>query len=172
MFHEVQHKRDYDLAQTWIKNYEETGAIFVSGDAGRKPFEAWLNLQVKNKRLTKADVELIIMETFDSSADTEARANVRTFLAALQAGASDMAARLLVAYARALTSKKEGGIGQYASPATGSHVQAALVEELKTAYKQMPDDMKRKYDAAVTAAKTAYPSAWISALEIPKRGRR
>jgi hypothetical protein len=172
LFHEVQHKWDYDLAQFWVQKYEETGAEFVSGIAGRAPFEKWLNVQVKEKRLKKPEVELIIAETFNDSADTEARANVRTFLAALQAGDPNRASKLLVAYARALKPKREGGGGQYASPATGSLVQTALVEELKTAYKAMTEPMKQQYDDAVAAASQEYPSAWITALAVPKRAKK
>jgi leucyl aminopeptidase len=68
--------------------------------------------------------------------------------------------------------KKEGGTGQYASPAPGSQVQAALVKELKRAYRQMPKKMKQQYDDAVAAAKEQYPSAWISELDFKKRAGR
>ena len=127
MFHEVQHVKDWELAQEWIKNYKtETKRLFVKGEPGRKPFEDWLNAQVKKGRLTEADVEMVIMETGDASAYTEARANVRSFLADLQAGAPDLATKALVGYARALKPKSQGG--QYGSPAYDSKVQAALVE--------------------------------------------
>lgn len=173
LFHEVQHLIDWEFAQEWVKNYTtETKRLFVKGAAGRKPFEDWLNAQVKAGRLTKADVELVLMETGDASAYTEAHANVRTFLAALQAGAPDVATEALVGYAYALKPKKEGGGGQYGSPAYGSQVQAALVVELKTAYKKMPKTMQKQYDDAVAAAKAKYPSAWISELEVSKRAGR
>jgi len=142
------------------QNYEtETKRIFVRGAPGRKPFEAWLNAQVAKKRLTEADVELIIDETMDLTATTEARANVHTFLAALQAGAPDVASKELVAYANNL---KPGG--HYASPAHGSKVEAALVAELRMAYRQMPKEMKQQFNAAVAAAKKENPGAWISDL--------
>jgi flagellar hook-basal body complex protein FliE len=164
MFHEVQHVKDWDLAQEWIKTYKtETRRPFVK-DA-MQPFEDWLNAQVKKGRLTKADVEMVIMEAKDATAYTEARANVRSFLADLQAGAPDLATKALVGYAHALK-------GQYGSPAHGSQVQAALVMELKTAYRQMPTLMQQQYDAAVAAAKKENPSAWISELEFSKGSGR
>jgi hypothetical protein len=168
LFHEAQHKFDWDFAQEWVENYKKTGRLFVK--SAQEPFKQWLNDQAKRGRLSKADVELITMQTGDASAYTEARANVREFLAALQAGAPDAATKSLVAYARGLKPKSEGG--QYASPAQGSQVQAALVKELKTAYEKMPKDMKQQYDAAVTAAKKENPRAWISELDFSKRAGR
>jgi hypothetical protein len=169
LFHEVQHLNDWDFAQTWVSNYQtEAKKIFVKEAPG--PFQAWLNDQVKKKRLTKADVELIVMETQDQTAYTEARANVRSFLAALQAGAPDVGKDALVGYAHALKPKKQGGGGQYASPAPGSAVQAALVAELKAAYGKMTKPMQKQYDDAVAAAKAEFPDAWISELDFVKRG--
>jgi hypothetical protein len=170
LFHEAQHKFDWDFAQQWVENYKKTGRLFVK--AALTPFRNWLDAEAKAGRLTKADVELVMMQVQDQSGFTEARANVREFLAALQANAPDAATRSLVAYAYALKPKSEGGGGQYASPAPGSQVQAALVKELKTAYEKMPKYMKQQYDAAVTAAKKEYPSAWISELDFSKRARR
>ena len=98
--------------------------------------------------------------------------NVRSFLADLQADAPDLATKALVGYAHALKPKKEGGGGQYASPAPGLNVQAALVKELRAAYSQMPENKKQQYDAAVAAAMKEYPSAWISELDFSKRAGR
>jgi hypothetical protein len=168
LFHEVSHLKDYQFAQKWIKNYEtEAKRIFVRGEPGWKPLKEWLDAQVTKKRLTKADVELILDETVDVTATTEARANVHTFLAVLQAGDSDQATKGIVGYANAL---KPGGY--YGSPAKGSEVQAALVKELKTAYRQMSKEMQRQYDAAVAAAKKENSSAWISELDFSKRAGR
>jgi hypothetical protein len=165
LFHEAQHLHDWELAQYWIKTYRaETGALFIK--SAQDAFKKWLEDQVKRKRLTEADRELVIMEIGDANAYTEARANVRTFLAALQAGAPAVATKALVGYARAL---KPGG--QYASPAdkpNESRVQVALVEELRTAYQQMPTQMKQQYNAAVSAAITENPGAWISELNFSK----
>jgi len=165
LFHEAQHRSDWDFAQAWIAKYrKETNAIWVKGANGRKPFENWLNEQVKLRRLSKADVELVVMQTLNSSAYTEARANVRSFLAALQTGDADGAKRELVAYARALKPKSAGG--QYASPAPRSAVQASLVAELKDAYSKMTTVRQRQYDAIVVAAVGENPGAWISELRV------
>jgi hypothetical protein len=173
LFHEAQHRSDWDFAQAWIAKYRtDTGRLWVKGQAGRKPFEEWLNGQVKLGRLSKADVELVVMETLDSSAYTEARANVRSFLAALQAGDSDGARRELVGYAHALKSTKSGGGGQYSSPAPKSEVQKALVAELKAAYAKMTTVMQRQYDAIVAAAIAEYPGAWITELPVGSGRRR
>jgi len=170
LFHEAQHLSDWEFAQQCIADYRrDTKRLWVKGEPGRQPFEAWLKEQVKKKLLTKADVELVLMQTADASAYTEARANVRTFLAALQAGAPDVAKSALVGYAHALKPKRDGGGGQYASPAHGSEVVAALVAELKAAYGQMSEDMRRQYDDAVRAAVAEFPGAWISALDFSKR---
>jgi hypothetical protein len=163
----VQHLKDYEFAQEWVKNYEaETKRIFVCGTPGRKPFEDWLNAQVKKNRLSIADVDLIIDETIDLTATTEARANLRTALAALLAGAPDLATKRLVGYVNAL---KSGG--QYATPAQDSRVRPALVAEFKKAYQQMPKGMQEQYKTAVKAAMKANPDAWISELDFSKMRR-
>jgi hypothetical protein len=171
MFHEVSHLRDWEFAQEWIRKYTtETKRLFVK--SAPAPFRDWLNDQAKKDRLTKADVEMVIMEAGDASAYTEARANVRSFLADLQAGAPDLATKGLVGYAHALKPKSQGGGGQYGNPAPKSEVKAALVAELKSAYRQMPKPMQQEYDAAVAAAKKENPSAWISELDFSKRAGR
>ena len=87
LFHEVSHLKDYEFAQKWVNNYEtEANRIFVRGEIGLKPLREWLDAQVTKKRLTKANVELILHETVDVTGTTEARANVHTFLAVLEAG--------------------------------------------------------------------------------------
>jgi hypothetical protein len=171
LFHEVTHRRDWELAQEWVGKYQtETGRLFVK--SATDPLRDWLNAQVKKGRLTKADAEMVLMEAGDASGYTEARANVREFLAELQAGAPDLATAALVSYAKALKPKSQGGTGQYGNPAEGSEVTAALVAELKTAYRQMSKTMKDQYDAAVAAAKKENPSAWISELDFSKRAGR
>ena len=104
-----------ELAQEWVKKYEtETKRPFVKSAA--QLFHDWLNAQVKQRRLTKADAEMVSMEASDTTAYTEARANVRSFLADLQAGATDLATKALVGYAHSLKPKSEGGAGQYGDP--------------------------------------------------------
>jgi hypothetical protein len=169
MFHEVSHLKDWELAQHWVKKYRaETKRLFVK--EALSPFKEWLDNQAKKGRLTKADVEMVMMEAGDASAYTEARANVRSFLADLQAGAPELATKALVGYANALKARSKGG--QYGNPAAGSEVEASLIAELKAAYGQMPDKMKGQYRAAVAAARAANPDAWISALDFSKpKGR-
>ena len=118
----------------------------------------------KTPCVTKAQVELIIMETLDSSAYTEANANVRSFLALLQSGDPVQAQKELVAYANNLKPTKEGGLGHYSGPAPQSQVQAGLVAELKAARSQMKPDMRQAYDAAVEAAIAKYPGGWLTDL--------
>lgn len=173
LFHEAQHMNDDQFSREWVENYEqESGRTFVSGPYGEKPFIDWLNAQVAKKRLTAMDVELIVYEAGNYDSMTEARANVRTFLAAIQAGNLDLAIDRIVAYAGALTPSNKGGSAHYATPPTGSRVKAALVMELKTAYRRMPKAMQQQYNAAVAAAKKAYPNAWISELDFSKKAGR
>jgi hypothetical protein len=163
LFHEVSHLKDYELAQQWVKNYEaETKRPFVGGASGASSLRAWLNAQVAKNRLTRGDAELVADEALDVPATTEARANVRTFLAVLQAGRPDQATTALVNYAWALAGTK------YAAPPTGSHVLAELVAELKAAYRHMSKSMQGQFDAAVRAAMKECPDAWLSALKFSR----
>jgi hypothetical protein len=174
MFHEVSHLKDFELAQHWVKTYEEETKHTFVGGPGLKFFKEWIDALAAQARprISKADAELVIDLAANASVSTEARANVHTFLTALQVGAADLATEALVNYAHALRPKKEGGSGRYASPLKGSQVQAALVKELKTAYGLMPKTMKQQYDDAVAAARKEYPSAWISELDFSKRAGR
>jgi hypothetical protein len=168
LFHEDQHLRDWNLAQSWIAAYRsETGRLFVK--SAIKPFADWLNDQAKKNRLSKAERELVLMTIADATAYTEANANVRSFLADLEAGAPKLAKQALVGYARALKPQREGGLGQYANPAPGSEVVAGLIKELRSAYDKMPRDVRLQYDAAVAAAKIEYPGAWIAVLDFARR---
>jgi hypothetical protein len=163
LFHEVSHLKDHELAQAWVNKYEqETKRTFVSGPAGRQAFEGWMRAQAP-ARLSKADAEIVMDLAGNFNATTEARANVHAFLTALQAGAPDVAAKGLAAYAREMNPG-----GHYASPANGSAVVAELTKELRTAYGQMPRDMQRQFDAAVAAAMKANPNAWISSLKFSR----
>jgi hypothetical protein len=121
----------------------------------------WLYAQTRTKppRLSEVDAELIADEVTNSSASTEARANVLTFLAAFQAGATDLATKNLVAYAIAL---KPGG--EYQNPIPGSSVQAALTAELRKVDRQLPRDERAKFRSAFAAAKASNPDAWVSTL--------
>ena len=155
---------DIKLAKDWVRKYEtEANCIWVAGKPGVKPFMEWLNAQVKRKRLTAGDAELIIDETLNASATTEARSNIHTFLTVLQLGDGARALKELPAYARALKPR-----GQYATPPGNSPVLTELVAELKAAYKQMSKPRQADYRAAVTAATSENPQAWITALKFFK----
>ncbi|HWR53329.1 MAG TPA: LysM domain-containing protein [Bryobacteraceae bacterium] len=163
LFHEVSHLKDHDLAQQWVKKYEqETKRTFVSGAPGRQAFEGWMRAQAP-ARLSKADAEVVMDLAGNFNATTEARANARAFLTALQAGAAEVAVKGLAAYAKEM---KPGG--HYATPANGSAVVAELTKELRTAYGEMPKDMQRQFDAAVAAARKENPNAWVSSLKFSK----
>ncbi len=164
LFHETHHLMDMKLAKDWVLKYEaEAKRAWVAGPPGVKPFMEWLNSQVKRKRLTAGDAQMIIDETLDLTATTEARANVHTFLAILQGGDGAHALKELQAYARALKPR-----GQYASPPDNSPVLTELVAELNAAYKKMTPAMQADYKAAVNAAIAEYPKAWITALKFFK----
>jgi hypothetical protein len=171
MFHESEHMADWDMAQQAIADYEKAGHIFVQGDMGLAPFQAWLNDQIKKKRLTPADAEIIVDETFNRSSTTEARANVRTFLALFASGDTDAAANDLKAYANNLKPKKEGGLGHYAMPAQRSAVRAELAAEAAAMYKQLSAPLRAKYDAAVEGAIATYKSGWLDELRMAKKRR-
>jgi hypothetical protein len=164
LFHEAHHLGDMKLAKDWVLKYQtEANKTWVAGPPGVKPFMAWLNAQVKRKRLTAGDAQMIIDESLNLTATTEARANIHTFLAILQAGDGARALKELQAYARAL---KPGG--RYASPPDNTPVLTELVAELKAAYKTMAPAMQADYRAAVNAAIAEYPKAWITTLKFFK----
>jgi hypothetical protein len=162
MFHEVSHLSDFELAQTWVKKFErESGHTFVSGPAGREVFQKWMMAQAP-KRITPAEAELVIDQAANVNSTTEARAFSHAFLAALQAGAPAVATDQLVTYAKALKR------GEYGAPASQSQVVASLVQELQTAYKKMPKDQQKQFEAALAAAKQANPNTWLSDLKLGK----
>jgi hypothetical protein len=163
LFHEAHHLKDIRFAQDWVRAYQkERGALWISGSAGVKPFQAWLAIQVTKKRLTAGDAQLVVDESVDVTATTEARANIHTFLTVLQLGDANQAATLLRAYARALPP-----VGtQYGAPPAKSPVTSELVSELKTAYRTLPTPLRAAYRSAVKDAVAANPTAWIKALTI------
>jgi hypothetical protein len=165
MFHEVSHLKDFELAQQWVGIYQtETGRMFVGGP-GIKFFMDWIQAQARKKppRLSQADAELIVDEAVNVSATTEARANIRTFLAHFQTGVPDEATRALTNYAAALPPGTA-----YGAPPRDSAVLAELTKELKTAYRQATKLQKSQFEAAIAAAKTANPSAWVSQIDFAK----
>jgi hypothetical protein len=171
MFHESEHMADWDMTQQAIADYEKAGHVFVQGALGLAPFHAWLHQQVKKKRLTAADAEIVVDETFNRTATTEARANVRTFLARFASGDTDAAANDLKTYANNLKPKKEGGVGHYATPAQGSAVRAELAAEAAVMYKQLSAPLRAKYDAAVEHAIATYKNGWLDQLRMADKRR-
>ena len=167
MFHEVSHLKDFEFAQQWVRNYEtETKRTFVRGP-GLKFFKEWIDAEAAKKRarISKADAELIVDLAANVGTSTEARANVHTFLTALQMGEADVATKELANYAAAM---KPGPGQTYGNPLRGSEVEASLKRELQTAYRQMAKPMQNQFDAAVEAAKKRNPDAWVSNLNFKK----
>jgi hypothetical protein len=171
MFHESEHMADWEMTQQAIVDYEKAGHVFVQGPSGLAPFQAWLNGQVRKKLLSAADAEIIVDETFNRTATTEARANVRTFLALFASGDTDAAAADLKAYANNLKPTKEGGLGHYAMPAPGSAVRAELAAEAAAMYKPLSAPLRAKYDAAVEGAIVTYKSGWLDELRMKSKRR-
>jgi hypothetical protein len=169
MFHEVTHVSDYELAQRWVRTYQdETHRLFVGGvgpgpGKTQTPFEEWLSAQVP-KRLSQADAELVRNEANGDYSTSEARANIRTFLLSLQSGAPE--SRTTDQLASYVGAMKPGG--SYQNPIPGSFVTAELVQELKTAYREMPPAMRHQFEAALAAAKSANPNAWVSKIDLGK----
>ena len=161
MFHEVSHLGDYDLTQKWVDKYQQEGHIFVSGAPGEAAFTKWMAAQVP-KGISAADAELVTEVAEDHHAATEARSYTHTFLAALQAGAPDVAANQLSTYTWAMKA------GKCDVPRSHSAVVAALTQEMQSAYRQMPKDMQQQFAAALTAAQKANPGTWISDIKLPK----
>jgi hypothetical protein len=168
LFHEVEHRAHWALAQHWAQSYErETGRMFVAGP-GMKYFAQWMQDQAAKQppRLSKADAELVVDIAGNRSGKTEAAANMRSVELALQAGKPELAAKALMAYARALTPRSQGGKGAYATPALQSQFMQGLIREIRNTYQNLPPDMQRKFEDAVAAAKQKYPGAWVSDLKL------
>ncbi len=158
LFHEVSHHKDFELAQRWVALYVKDH-IWV-GKAGLTVFRKWLNEQVKKKLLTAAEAELVVGESMDDTATTEARANIRTFLEFFRAGLFDDATRALTNYAGALPPGTH-----YASPPPGSYVVAELTDEMQAAFKRATVERKAKFEAAMAAARAKNSSAWFCSIK-------
>jgi hypothetical protein len=163
LFHEVTHLKDHQFAQSWVQRYVDSGRIFVAGAMGEPALRAWLAPHVKAGHLSKAEAELVLDQASNRNSTTEARANVRTFMALLQSHSPQRATQELVAYAKALPPGR-----QYDAPPTGSAVTAGLRAELKAEYARMSPEQRTHYDAAVAAAVKANPNAWIVDLRMSK----
>jgi hypothetical protein len=158
LFHETHHLMDIEKAKEWVRRYQtEANRTWVASVPG--PFMAWLDAQVKRKRLTAGDAQLVVDETLNLSGTTEARANVHTFLLALQLGDSARAQSELVGYARTIR------LGLYAVPPFNTPVLNELVAEAKAAYAKLSRPLQADYRTAVKAAIAEHPPAWITALK-------
>jgi LysM repeat protein len=170
LFHEVEHENHWEMAQEWVRKYEkETGRPFIR--EGLQYFKKWIEDQaakVKPPRLSKADADLIVDVAGNFDGMTEARANIRQALLAYQLGAPDLGAKALTVYAYALTPKAHGGGQKYSTPHPKSEFMLGLNEEIRAAYAQMPKDMQRKFDEALSEIKKKYPDAWISQFKVSK----
>jgi hypothetical protein len=156
LFHEVSHLKDYELTQRWVTEYEK-GATFVGGP-GITYFQGWLK-----GRASAAEAQLVSDIASGAQATTEARAYVRTFIAAFDVGAVVEAAAQLVAYAKGMAG------GKIAIPAVAQ--KNPVLEELKAelaAYRRrLGRADKEAFDAAVAAAVKENPKSWLAGI---KRG--
>jgi len=169
LFHETSHLKDDELAQQWVKQYQDTGHTFVGTKEGLPAFQKWMDEQVGKQLptqppsppLSKADKELVVDKAYGFTATSEARAYVHAAIAGAQSGDKAEAISQLKTYAQALKD------GRAASPANGSEVQAALTRELQDLYRKHPE-LRDSLQAAVDAAKAANPGAWISQVKFSK----
>jgi hypothetical protein len=157
MFHEVSHLKDYELTQRWVTAYQNAGKVFVGG-RGVQYFQDWLR-----GRASAAEVQLVSDIASGAQATTEARAYVRTFIAAFDLGARVEAATQLVSYAKGMAS------GKIAIPAQGGKnpVVEELMKELAAYRRRLGRGDQKAFDVAVAAAVKENPKSWLAAV---KRG--
>lgn len=155
LFHEVSHLKDYELTQRWVTEYGKKGRIFVGG-TGVTYFQDWLK-----GRASAAEAQLASDIAAGAQATTEARAYVRTFIAAFDVGAVVEAAAQLVAYAKGMAG------GKIAIPAQAD--KNAVVVELKAelaAYRgRLGRAEKKAFDVAVAAAVKENPKSWLAGVK-------
>ena len=154
LFHEVSHLKDYELTQRWVTEYEK-GHTFVGGP-GVTFFQNWLK-----GRASAAEAQLASDIASGAQATTEARAYVRTFIAAFDVGAGVEATAQLVAYAKGMAG------GKIAIPAQPD--KNAVLVELKAelaAYRQrLGRADKAAFDVAVAAAVKENPKSWLAGIK-------
>jgi hypothetical protein len=156
MFHEVSHLNDYELTQRWVTEYEKR-STFVPGP-GIRFFEKWVK-----GRTNPADAQLVTDIASGTGATTEARAYIRTAIAAFDAGAAVEATAQLVAYAKGMDS------GKVAIPASPDKnpVLKQLRDEWAAYRGRLGRTEKAAFDAVVAAAVKASPKGWLATI---KRG--
>jgi hypothetical protein len=156
LFHEVSHLKDYELTQRWVTEYEKNHT-FVGGP-GVTYFQNWVK-----GRASAAEAQLASDIASGAQATTEARAYVRTFIAAFDVGAGVEATAQLVAYAKGMAG------GKIAIPAQPDK-NAVLLElkaELAAFRQRLGRTDKQAFDVAVTAAVKENPKSWLAGI---KRG--
>lgn len=155
VFHEETHRLDYEHTQALASRYEaDTRRTFMAG----RPFTMWL-LGQPASALARDEAELAADVAENANGATEAHANLRTFLAAIEAGAGQLAQTMLVAYAGALSSKP----ATYNAP--GNYVTAASFVEMETVYRRSNAAEKKAFDDAFAAVRAKYPTAWFARFD-------
>lgn len=154
LFHETAHMADYELAQQWAEKFSrETKQPVIPSFVPKGkpiPFVEWIT--DKRRSLQPDDARMIAETVLGAHNSTEARAYIATFIAALQAGAGDVATTQLVTYAKTDAVQIEPHVV----------VQNALSEDLDKAYASLDAKGKKDFEAAFAAAKAASSGAWIS----------
>jgi hypothetical protein len=153
LFHEVSHLKDYELTQRWVSEYEKTHT-FVGGP-GVPYFQKWLK-----GRASAAEAQLASDIASGSQATTEARAYVRTFIAALDVGASVEAVAQLVTYAKGMA----GGKIPIPAQADKNAVVIELKAELAAYRRRLRSADRKAFDVAVAAAVKENPKAWFAGV--------
>ena len=155
LFHEVSHLKDYELTQRWIAEYEK-GATFVRSAA--KFFERWLK-----GKTNAADAQLVGDIAQGSEATTEARAYVRTAIAAFDVGESIEATAQLVAYAKGMAAQK---VASPTSPEKNEVIKG-LIAEWAAFRRKLKGADKKALDAVIATAVKENPKSWLANI---KRG--
>jgi hypothetical protein len=153
LFHEVSHLKDYELTQRWVSEYEKTHT-FVGGP-GVPYFQKWLK-----GRASAAEAQLASDIASGSQATTEARAYVRTFIAALDVGAGVEAVAQLVTYAKGMA----GGKIPIPAQTDKNAVLIELKAELAAYRRRLRSADRKAFDVAVAAAVKENPKAWFAGV--------
>jgi hypothetical protein len=157
LFHEVSHLKDYELTQRWVTEYEKGGSTFVGGQ-GVQYFERWLRTKA-----SAAEAQLASDIASGAQATTEARAYVRTFIAAFDVGERVEATAQLVTYVKGMA----GGKIPIPAAADKNPVVAELKAELAAYGRRLGRADKEAFNVALAAAVKENPKSWLAGV---KRG--
>lgn len=154
LHHEVSHLKDYELARAWVFSYKSNkGDPPIKGsDLSMRAFKSWLTAWTPNA-LSPADAEIVYDIATDNKHSTEARAYLRTFLAAIESGADDEASKQVTAYARELA---KGG-----DPVQAPKLKQQLKTAMSATRNRLDKTGKAQFDAALGSARGAYRGAWF-----------